>query len=91
MDLRRRSFGRVSVSENGKSAAPQVEITQDVISKAELSDAVEALASEYHDEFAAGGRKHRLLVVLHPSITRPRAEDDNPTPTSGGHTTPKET
>ena len=58
---------------------------------AELSDAVEALVSKYHDEFAAGGRKHRLLVVLHPSITRPPAESDNPTPISGGHPTPKET
>ena len=58
---------------------------------AELSDAVEELVSKYHDEFAAGGRKHRLILVLHPSITRPRAEDDNPTPKSGGHTTPKET
>jgi DNA-binding transcriptional ArsR family regulator len=37
---------------------------------AELSDAVEALASTYHDEFAARGRKHRLIVALHPSITR---------------------
>ena len=36
--------------------------------------------SKYHDEFAAGGRKHRLIVALHPSITRPPAEDDNPTP-----------
>jgi DNA-binding transcriptional ArsR family regulator len=58
---------------------------------AELSDAVERLVSKYHDEFAAGGRKHRLLVVLHPSITRPPAENDDPTPISGGHTTPEET
>ncbi len=52
---------------------------------ADLSDAVEALVSKYHDEFAAGGRKHRLLVVLHPSITRPPAENDNPTPISATH------
>jgi DNA-binding transcriptional ArsR family regulator len=45
---------------------------------AELSGAAEALASKYHDEFAAGGRRHRLLVALHPSITRPAAETDNP-------------
>jgi DNA-binding transcriptional ArsR family regulator len=51
---------------------------------AELSDAVEALASSYHDEFAAGGRKHRLIVALHPSITRPAAENDNPLPRYGG-------
>jgi DNA-binding transcriptional ArsR family regulator len=45
---------------------------------AELSNSVEALVSRYHDEFAAGGRKHRLIVALHPSITRPAAEIDNP-------------
>lgn len=42
---------------------------------AELSDAVESLLGKYHHEFAAGGRKHRLIVALHPSITRPAAED----------------
>jgi DNA-binding transcriptional ArsR family regulator len=42
---------------------------------AELSDAVEALASTYHDEFAGGGRTHRLIVALHPSITRPPGAD----------------
>jgi DNA-binding transcriptional ArsR family regulator len=46
---------------------------------AELSDAVERLVSRYHDEFAAGGRNHRLLVALHPSITRPPAGSENPT------------
>ena len=58
---------------------------------AELSDAVEGLVSKYHDESTAGGRRHRLLLMLHPSITRPPAEDEDPTPGSGGHTTPKET
>jgi DNA-binding transcriptional ArsR family regulator len=58
---------------------------------AELSNAVEALASKYHDEFAAGGRKHRLMVVLHPSITRPAAESDNPAPSTGDQTATKET
>ncbi len=47
---------------------------------AQLSDAVEALVSKYHDEFAAGARKHRLIVALHPSITRPTAEDENQDP-----------
>ena len=42
----------------------------------ELSAAVEGLISRYHDEFAAGGRRHRLLVALHPSIT----ENANPSP-----------
>jgi DNA-binding transcriptional ArsR family regulator len=38
---------------------------------AELSDAVESLVEKYHDESAAGGRQHRVIVGLHPSITRP--------------------
>jgi DNA-binding transcriptional ArsR family regulator len=42
---------------------------------AELSDAVEGLVSKYHDELAPGGRRHRLLVGLHPSITRPERQD----------------
>jgi len=37
---------------------------------ADLSAAVESLVSKYHDEFAGGGRRHRLIVGLHPSITR---------------------
>lgn len=37
---------------------------------AELSDAVERLAGKYHDERAQVGRRHRLVVALHPSITR---------------------
>jgi DNA-binding transcriptional ArsR family regulator len=37
---------------------------------AELSDAVGALAGKYHAENATRGRKHRLVVALHPSITR---------------------
>jgi len=58
---------------------------------AELSDAVESLVSKYHDEFAAGGRKHRLIVALHPRITRPADENHNPTPQTGEHTTTQET
>jgi DNA-binding transcriptional ArsR family regulator len=58
---------------------------------AELSGAVETLVSKYHDEFAAGGRRHRLLVALHPSITRPVAELDNPISPEGDQTTRKET
>jgi DNA-binding transcriptional ArsR family regulator len=44
----------------------------------ELSDAVEGLVSKYHDAFAEGGRRHRLLVALHPSITRPPSEGERP-------------
>jgi len=47
---------------------------------AELSDATEALVSKYHNQFATGGRKHRLIVALHPSITRPAAGDENQDP-----------
>ena len=36
----------------------------------ELSGAVKDLAARYHDERAPGGREHRLVVALHPSITR---------------------
>jgi DNA-binding transcriptional ArsR family regulator len=43
---------------------------------AELSEAVEALVSKYHDESAARGRRHRLIVALHPSITRPASDDE---------------
>jgi DNA-binding transcriptional ArsR family regulator len=37
---------------------------------AELSDAVTTLVTKYHDEAAAGGRRHRFVVALHPSLTR---------------------
>ena len=49
---------------------------------AELSNAVEALVAKYHDELAGGGRKHRLLVALHPRITKPATDDSDPNPTS---------
>jgi DNA-binding transcriptional ArsR family regulator len=42
----------------------------------ELAATVAALLSRYHDETARGGRRHRLVVALHPSITtRPRPEE----------------
>jgi DNA-binding transcriptional ArsR family regulator len=37
---------------------------------AELSAAVEGLVAKYHDEHAQGGRRHRLILALHPTITR---------------------
>lgn len=40
---------------------------------AELSEAVEGLVAKYHDERAPRGRRHRLIVALHPSITREEA------------------
>jgi DNA-binding transcriptional ArsR family regulator len=34
----------------------------------ELADAVARLVSKYHDEDAPGGREHRLVVAVHPSV-----------------------
>ncbi|GHF86975.1 DNA-binding transcriptional ArsR family regulator [Amycolatopsis bartoniae] len=33
----------------------------------ELGDAVKGLVGKYHDEKAPGGRRHRLVVALHPT------------------------
>jgi hypothetical protein len=35
----------------------------------ELAGAVATLVARYHDPAAAGGRDHRLVVALHPSVT----------------------
>ncbi|MGP4018293.1 ArsR/SmtB family transcription factor [Saccharopolyspora sp. 5N708] len=35
----------------------------------ELSDAVAGLVAKYHDEGAARGRRHRIVVGLHPSMS----------------------
>jgi len=43
---------------------------------AELSDAITGLAARYHDETAPGGRPHRLVVALHPSLKPPTATND---------------
>jgi hypothetical protein len=32
----------------------------------ELTEAITKLVSKYQDEFAPGGRAHRLVVVAHP-------------------------
>jgi DNA-binding transcriptional ArsR family regulator len=49
---------------------------------AELSDAVERLVASYHDERAPRGRRHRVVVALHPSLTKQaptkRSPDDAP-------------
>jgi DNA-binding transcriptional ArsR family regulator len=44
----------------------------------ELGGAVKDLAARYHDAGAAGGREHRLVVALHPSITRDPAITRDP-------------
>ena len=41
----------------------------------ELMQAVTALVAKYHDEQAEGGREHRLVIAIHPSLTaRPAAD-----------------
>lgn len=57
---------------------------------AELSEAVEALVSRYHDESAAGGREHRLILALHPKITSPEVETDPRIPAEGDPPTRQE-
>jgi DNA-binding transcriptional ArsR family regulator len=37
----------------------------------ELATTVNALVAKYHDEAAPGGRRHRFVVALHPTITHP--------------------
>ena len=57
---------------------------------AELAQAVEELVAKYHDQYGGGGRKHRLILALHPSITRPAAEGQEPAPAPGAQTTTQE-
>ena len=40
----------------------------------ELTGAVTALIAKYHDEQAPGGRPHRVLVAVHPKITKSAQE-----------------
>lgn len=43
---------------------------------AKLANALAALVAGYHDESAAGGRPHRVLIALHPSLpTDPNQEN----------------
>ena len=39
-----------------------------------LADAVNGLVAKYHDESAPGGRPHRFVVALHPTITNDKKE-----------------
>jgi|HubBroStandDraft_4_1064222.scaffolds.fasta_scaffold285079_2 DNA-binding transcriptional ArsR family regulator len=50
------------------SAAERAEFAQ------ELSETIKGLAARYHNQNAPGGRAHRLVIALHPSITRQRQE-----------------
>jgi len=40
----------------------------------ELAGAVTALIGKYHDETAEGGREHRVIVAVHPSVRTPTKE-----------------
>jgi DNA-binding transcriptional ArsR family regulator len=58
---------------------------------AEIADTVTALVGKYHDEDAPGGRRHRLVVAVHPTITKPApSPDDTKQPPPGDDTTTKE-
>jgi DNA-binding transcriptional ArsR family regulator len=41
----------------------------------ELGDAVQDLVAKYHDQQAEGGREHRFVAALHPSITDPPTKE----------------
>jgi len=47
----------------------------------ELASTVAALIGRYHDETAEGGRAHRLVVALHPSVTITPADTGTDTET----------
>jgi DNA-binding transcriptional ArsR family regulator len=57
----------------------------------ELTRSVTALVSKYHDESAPGGRPHRVILAVHPAITRPadrtQGTPASPNPNSADGTT----
>jgi len=46
----------------------------------ELTSAVSALIAKYHDESAEAGRYHRLVVAVHPSVSRKEGVLNDATP-----------
>lgn len=46
----------------------------------ELSERVEALIATHHSAGAPGGRKHRLILALHPAITKTEQEHQHQAP-----------
>jgi hypothetical protein len=56
----------------------------------ELATAVTALVSKYHDERAPGGRDHRVVVAVHPSIKK-AIDTGNATDTGNSAETGNET
>ncbi len=49
---------------------------------AELTSAVTGLVSKYHDETAVGGRDHRIVIAVHPSV-KPEPAAAHTTTTEG--------
>ena len=45
----------------------------------ELATAVTGLIGKYHDESANGGREHRVIVAVHPSL-KPKVETERKEP-----------
>jgi len=41
----------------------------------ELTNAIAALVAKYHDEAAEGGREHRVIVAVHPSVPKEKKEN----------------
>ena len=50
----------------------------------ELAEAVAALVDKYHSETEKAGRKHRIVVAVHPSVTNRVQRKATNEPTSGG-------
>ncbi|MBC2644023.1 MULTISPECIES: helix-turn-helix domain-containing protein [unclassified Rhodococcus (in: high G+C Gram-positive bacteria)] len=44
----------------------------------ELGESVKTLVARYHDENAPNGRRHRLVVALHPSLKTPSRQAQSP-------------
>ncbi|MFL6140496.1 MAG: ArsR/SmtB family transcription factor [Labedaea sp.] len=42
----------------------------------ELAATVAALVAKYHDEATDGGREHRVLVAIHPSVNKPHGTNE---------------
>lgn len=46
----------------------------------ELSGAITSLVSKYHDESAPGGREHRVIVAVHPTVPPPDPQTHDSAP-----------
>ena len=56
----------------------------------ELGLAVRDLVAKYHDAQAPGGRDHRVVIALHPSLKTPTADAPSTTPSSSRQQLPAE-